>query len=350
MLIGEIVHPNQVIASLTEGMAKSKVPPQCKAALQILYRLTSEFGANSLDVQSLFTYLTSERGLQNPNNEVKSQATELLCLLHRHLGPIISRLLQQSDLPPLQLKSLESALSNAPFDATLTSSSSTSSPSLSLAPTDITSELTPYLAAMRDTAGKDSWKRRQQAVLDVTALLRRRAPVANSCAIAELVTALKDRFSEPNLNLRAKALLGVSALADALGDSVSEYPQLGVEMLRCVGDRNKSVASALLTALRAFSGLDRQGPRRSLNVLLSHAGNALKDPRGRELVLRWLVDAVPAGDAKAVATVVGGVKEAMNDRSSDVRELAGKVMASVEKVCGEGTSVRRVRMKELGEV
>ena len=182
MLIGEIVHPNQVIASLTEGMTKSKVPPQCKAALQILYRLVAEFGASMLDVQSLFAYLTSERGLQNPNNEVKSQATELLCLLHRHLGPIIARLLQQSDLPPLQLKSLESALSSAPFDATLTAaaSSSSSSPPLSLTPTDITAELTPLLAAMRDTAGKDSWKRRQQAVLDVTALLRRRAPVANS--------------------------------------------------------------------------------------------------------------------------------------------------------------------------
>ena len=178
---------------------------------------------------------------------------------------------------------------------------------------------------MRDTAGKDSWKRRQQAVLDVTALLRRRAPVANSCAIAELVAALKDRFAEPNLNLRAKALLGVSALSEALGDSVSEYPQLGVEMLRCVGDRNKSVASALLVALRAYSGLDRQGSHRSLNVLLGQAGNALKDPRGRELILRWLVDAVPAGDAKAVAGVVGGVKEAMSDRSRDVRELAGKV-------------------------
>ena len=344
MLIGEIVHPNQVITSLTEGMAKSKVPAQCKAALQILCRLTSEFGANALDVQSLFTYLTSERGLQNPNNEVKAQATELLCLLHRHLGPIIARLLQQSDLPPLQLKSLESAISSAPFDATLTSSSS-SSPSLSLAPSDITAELTPLLAAMRDTAGKDSWKRRQQAVLDATALLRRRAPVANSCAIAELVTALKDRFVEPNLNLRAKALLGVSALADALGDSVCEYPQLGVEMLRCVGDRNKSVASALLTALRAFSGLDRQGSRRSLNALLSHAGTALKDPRGRELLLRWLVDAVPAGDAKAVATVMGGVKEAMSDRSRDVRELAGKVMASAEKVCGDGSSTKRVGME-----
>ena len=100
MLIGEIVHPNQVIASLTEGMTKSKVPPQCKAALQILYRLVAEFGASMLDVQSLFAYLTSERGLQNPNNEVKSQATELLCLLHRHLGPIIARLFRARPSTP----------------------------------------------------------------------------------------------------------------------------------------------------------------------------------------------------------------------------------------------------------
>ena len=119
MVIAENVGPNVVVASISEGMSKSKIPVQQKAALQILLRLVTEFGANSLDLKSLFVYLKSDQALTNTHVDVKTQAIEVISSLHRQIGPIIRQLVVQSGLNDLLTKSVEEAIAASPYDPQL---------------------------------------------------------------------------------------------------------------------------------------------------------------------------------------------------------------------------------------
>ena len=70
MVLGEGACPSVVVDALTEGMQKSKVPVQQKAAVSILLRLVNEFGAFSLDLKVLFAYIKSDQCLLNSHVEV----------------------------------------------------------------------------------------------------------------------------------------------------------------------------------------------------------------------------------------------------------------------------------------
>lgn len=372
MVIAENVGPNVVVASISEGMSKSKIPVQQKAALQIFLRLVTEFGANSLDLKSLFTYLKSEQALANSHVEVKTQAIEVISNLHRQIGPVVRQLVLQSGLNELLKKSVEEALDAAPFDPQLAaryatdnqpvapSSANSSSPLPSSLPTvslsdlvekaDLTKEISGILKGLNDVDGKDSWKRRQQSVLDLTALLARKMRIMNNGATSELASVLKDRISESNLNLKAKVIECVGQLAESLGDDINQYPGLLSELLRCVNDSNRNVSDALYSTLTKWVVHDNQPSAQSLNILVSLLPSAFKSVKSRNALLHWLNEYLLLAEPKPLMNLIPSLLDCLVDRVKEVRDGALKAFQIVIPKCGRGAIDDRMRGRKPAEI
>ena len=213
MLLAEGAGPHVVIESISEGMQKSKVPLQQKAALSILLRLVNEFGAFALDLKLLFSYIKSDQCLLNSHVEVKNQAIEVLCVLYKQLGAVVRSLVEQSGISDLLKKSVMDSLDAVAYDPSAAAaysavssavSSATSNASGAVAqtasgsaqgvgavsqgamkpavisvndliePQDISGEVRPLLKKLATVEGKEAWKERQQGVLELTALLKQK--------------------------------------------------------------------------------------------------------------------------------------------------------------------------------
>lgn len=371
MVIAENVGPNVVVASISEGMSKSKIPVQQKAALQILLRLVTEFGANSLDLKSLFVYLKSDQALTNTHVDVKTQAIEVISSLHRQIGPIIRQLVVQSGLNDLLTKSVEEAIAASPYDPQLAaryapvpqSTPSTSpmnplpalkQPSVSLSDlvekADITKEVTGIMKGLRDTEGKDSWKHRQQSILELTSLLSKRIRIVNNTAVSEIASVLKDRLSESNLNLKAKVIECIGQLATALGDEISQYSSLSSELLRCVSDSNKNVSEALYSTLTKWVVHDNQPSSQSLNILIPLFPSALKSIKSRYSVLHWLNQFLHLGESKTLIVLIPSLLDCLVDRVKEVRDEALHSFQIVIPKCGRSAVEDRIQNRKPAEI
>ena len=130
----EKIGPYPVIECVQNGMESSKIPMQQKAVLQWMETLIKDFGANSLDVKQILTYLQKPQGFQSSNPAVKSAATSLLLELYRQvsqkhsvdlqLGPVITSVLDQFDLSDLQKKSIRSVLESVQYEPSSTTQES----------------------------------------------------------------------------------------------------------------------------------------------------------------------------------------------------------------------------------
>ena len=339
MVLGEGAGPSVVVDALTEGMQKSKVPVQQKAAVSILLRLVNEFGAFSLDLKVLFAYIKSDQCLLNSHVEVKNQAVELLRVLYQQLGAVVRSLIEQSGISDLLKKTVMDALDGVAFDATaaavyasrpvaaaaaataqagqLTPSVQTAAVQTAAAPQtvslqdlierqDITAEAGPLLKKLATTEGKEAWKERQQGVLELTALLKKKVRVENNAAMGEVMIALKNRLGETNLNLRAKVLLCLSQAAEALGGEVTQYSASVLsEALKLATDSNKNVSEALYTLLTHW--VEHQDGRTAayLSSVLPLCAPALKQSKSRAPFLRWLTPLLPLCDSRALQPLLG---------------------------------------------
>ena len=106
--------------------------------------------------------------------------------------------------------------------------------------------MTPLLRDLRVTGEKDSWKIRQEAILQLTTLLTMKQPIIDSTSVSELVVALKDRLFETNLNLRTKVIQCIGCVASALGLGIQRYTVVLIpELMKLSGDSKASVVTAL---------------------------------------------------------------------------------------------------------
>lgn len=106
--------------------------------------------------------------------------------------------------------------------------------------------MTPLLRDLRVTGEKDSWKIRQEAILQLTTLLTKKQPIIDSTSVSELVVALKDRLFETNLNLRTKVIQCIGGVASALGLGIQRYTVVLIpELMKLSGDSKASVVTAL---------------------------------------------------------------------------------------------------------
>ena len=368
MVLGEGAGPSVVVDALTEGMQKSKVPVQQKAAVSILLRLVNEFGAFSLDLKVLFAYIKSDQCLLNSHVEVKNQAVELLRVLYQQLGAVVRSLIEQSGISDLLKKTVMDALDGVAFDATaaavyasrpvaaaaaataqagqLTPSVQTAAVQTAAAPQtvslqdlierqDITAEAGPLLKKLATTEGKEAWKERQQGVLELTALLKKKVRVENNAAMGEVMIALKNRLGETNLNLRAKVLLCLSQAAEALGGEVTQYSASVLsEALKLATDSNKNVSEALYTLLTHW--VEHQDGRTAayLSPVLPLCAPALKQSKSRAPFLRWLTPLLPLCDSRALQPLLGELLSCALDKAKDVRALITPLLPALCQKCG----------------
>lgn len=361
MVLGEGAGPSVVVDALTEGMQKSKVPVQQKAAVSILLRLVNEFGAFSLDLKVLFAYIKSDQCLLNSHVEVKNQAVELLRVLYQQLGAVVRSLIEQSGISDLLKKTVMDALDGVAFDATAAAAyasrpvaavttpqagqqapavqtaavSQTASLQDLIEKQDITAEVGPLLKKLATTEGKEAWKERQQGVLELTALLKKKVRVENNAAMGEVMIALKNRLGETNLNLRAKVLLCLSQAAEALGGEVTQYSASVLsEALKLATDSNKNVSEALYTLLTHW--VEHQDGRTAayLSPVLPLCAPALKQSKSRAPFLRWLTPLLPLCDSRALQPLLGELLSCALDKAKDVRALITPLLPALCQKCG----------------
>lgn len=366
MVLGEGAGPSVVVDALTEGMQKSKVPVQQKAAVSILLRLVNEFGAFSLDLKVLFAYIKSDQCLLNSHVEVKNQAVELLRVLYQQLGAVVRSLIEQSGISDLLKKTVMDALDGVAFDATAaaayasrpvaavtTPQAGQQAPAVQTAAVqtaaapqtvslqdliekqDITAEAGPLLKKLAATEGKEAWKERQQGVLELTALLKKKVRVENNAAMGEVMIALKNRLGETNLNLRAKVLLCLSQAAEALGGEVTQYSASVLsEALKLATDSNKNVSEALYTLLTHWVEHQDGHTAAYLSSVLPLCAPALKQSKSRAPFLRWLTPFLPLCDSRALQPLLGELLSCALDKAKDVRALITPLLPALCQKCG----------------
>ena len=366
MLCAEGVGPDVVINSLVTNMQSSRIPAQQVAVLSLLLRLVNEFGASSVNLKDLLSYVQSEKGLLSTNPEVKKRSIEVVCALHRQLGNVVRTLIEQCGLNDLLLKTVMTSLDEAPFDPELakkyspgsliasdeSQSPSVPPPSISLSdlvkPADISSDVVPLLRAMQDMDGKDSWKRRQQAVIDLMALLKQKVRVVNNKAVGDAMTVLKDRLSESNLNFRARVLQCIGQLAQAVGVEVTRYTASVVnEMMKLCNDSNKNVIESLYNALTSWVVHDHTN---CINSVLPCLIQGLRSGKGRVAMLRWLVPFLPQADARSLAPFIPELLDSLLDRTQEVRSLALQAFKTVGMKCGRSAIEDRFNGRKPADV
>lgn len=374
MLLAEGAGPHVVIESISEGMQKSKVPLQQKAALSILLRLVNEFGAFALDLKLLFSYIKSDQCLLNSHVEVKNQAIEVLCVLYKQLGAVVRSLVEQSGISDLLKKSVMDSLDAVAYDPSAAVAYSAVSSAVSSAtsnaggavaqtasgsaqgvgavsqgamkpaiisvndliePQDISGEVKPLLKKLATVEGKEAWKERQQGVLELTALLKQKVRVVNNAAVAEVVSALKQRLGETNLNLRAKVLLCISQLSEALGGEVVRYnATLLPDVLKLSNDSNKNVVEALYTLLTHWVSHDDDRTAAYLNSVLPFCGVALKQSKSRGPFLLWLTPYMPLCESRSLQPILNDLLDCLLDKAKEVRARSNALLPTLCQKCG----------------
>ena len=370
LLCAEGVGPNVIISTLIMGMQNSRIPTQQVSVLSLFQQLVGAFGASAIDLKSLLSYVQGEKGLLSTNPEVKKQSIELVCALHRQLGDVVRALIQQCGLNDLLLKTVMTSLDEAPFDPHLAdryaparptgsqslagssprgaasqskpgSAGATISLSDLVEAADLSSEMGPLLRAMQDVDGKDSWKRRQQAVLDLTALVKQKLRVVNNKAVSDAMSVLKDRLSESNLNFRARVLQCIGQFAESLGAEVAKYnAMLLPELVKSTIDSNKNVIESLYSALTRWVLHDSLN---SLGPALPHLLPAFRNPKARPALLRWLLPLLAPLDSRAASLLLPDLLDCLLDRTPEVRSLALHACKAIAPKCTRSLVEDRIR-------
>ena len=359
-------------------MQNSRIPAQQVSVLSLFQQLVRDFGASVIDLKSLLSYVQGEKGLLSTNPEVKKQSIELVCALHRQLGDVVRTLIQQCGLNDLLLKTVMTSLDDAPFDSNLAklytantetesnsgagasssgkqssgAASSASGATISLSDlveaADISSEVAPLLRAMQDQDGKDSWKRRQQAVMDLSALVKQKLRIVNNKAVSDVMTGLKDRLSESNLNFRARVMQCIGQMAEALGVEVTKYNALIVnELAKYTVDSNKNVIESLYAALTSWVLHDNVS---CINSVLPHLLQAFRAPKGRAALLRWLVPLLSQADSRSTTLLVPELLDCLLDRTPEVRTLALQAFKAVAPKCSRSFLDEKIRSHRPADV
>lgn len=94
--------------------------------------------------------------------------------------------------------------------------------------------------------GKDSWKTRQSAIESVTSLMTKHPVVVANRAIGNVMSILKDRLTETNLNLRARVIVCIGSIAKAVGKEVQQWNALMLpELMKLCSETKQNIVDAL---------------------------------------------------------------------------------------------------------
>ena len=179
---------------------------------------------------------------------------------------------------------------------------------------------------MRFADGKDSWKTRQEAIERATELMTKKKRVANTHAIGDLITVLKERLSETNLNLRARVLLCVKSVADAIGEATQQYSAVLVpELLKLCCETKQNVLDGLYGALTSWVG-SHAASASIYNAIMPSLVQGLKLTKGRAGLLHWMNQYNPFLDRASCSVLLASVMDCLTSKAADVRKEAGVLM------------------------
>lgn len=163
----------------------------------------------------------------------------------------------------------------------------------------------------------------------MTDLMARKKRVANTRAVGELLTVLKERLTETNLNLRARVLQCIRGTAEAIGEETQQYTALVVpELLKLCGETKQNVVEGLFAALTAWVGAHAASPA-IFNSLVGSLVQGLKITKGRAGLLRWVNHYAGFLERASCATLLSSVMDCLTSKEAAVRAEAATLMKVV---------------------
>ena len=159
--------------------------------------------------------------------------------------------------------------------------------------------------------------------------MARKKRVANTRAVGELLTVLKERLTETNLNLRARVLQCIRGTAEAIGEETQQYTALVVpELLKLCGETKQNVVEGLFAALTAWVGAHAASPA-IFNSLAGSLVQGLKITKGRAGLLRWVNHYAGFLERASCATLLSSVMDCLTSKEAAVRAEAATLMKVV---------------------
>ncbi|KAK8830639.1 hypothetical protein WA577_004368, partial [Blastocystis sp. JDR] len=159
--------------------------------------------------------------------------------------------------------------------------------------------------------------------------MARKKRVANTRAVGELLTVLKERLTETNLNLRARVLQCIRGTAEAIGEETQQYTALVVpELLKLCGETKQNVVEGLFAALTAWVGAHAASPA-IFNSLAGSLVQGLKITKGRASLLRWVNHYAGFLERASCATLLSSVMDCLTSKEAAVRAEAATLMKVV---------------------
>ena len=159
--------------------------------------------------------------------------------------------------------------------------------------------------------------------------MARKKRVANTRAVGELLTVLKERLTETNLNLRARVLQCIRGTAEAIGEETQQYTALVVpELLKLCGETKQNVVEGLFAALTAWVGAHAASPA-IFNSLADSLVQGLKITKGRAGLLRWVNHYAGFLERASCATLLSSVMDCLTSKEAAVRAEAATLMKVV---------------------
>ena len=148
-----------------------------------------------------------------------------------------------------------------------------------------------------------------------------------------LLTELKDRLTETNLNLRAKVLIAIEHIIKAIGISAVEYASLLLpSIVRLTGETKSNVVEAVFSFLNSWIQVDQVSAKSMFTALGPYLPEGLKAPKGRFRMLEWLIRSSSLLDRSIAEQIASVVLDCMTDKDAKVRAQALKLIETMARL------------------
>ena len=189
------------------------------------------------------------------------------------------------------------------------------------------------------TEDKDSWKVRQQAVLDLQTLFEKKAVVQNTPSVHEVLIALKERLNETNLNLRAKVISSIGIVISKLVEGGCQYANAIIpDLIVYAGDSNRSVVDAVFSTLTKWISNSMNSNTiidiSSFSLIMAYIPAGIKTTKGKIGLFRWIKQNANFLDKTMLAPLIHGILDGVLDKSKDCRNLSSDLLEIAIEKCG----------------
>lgn len=322
----------------------------------------SDYGIFDLDIRSIVNFCKDS--YQNTNPHVRTNATNLLVLLRRYVGPAVRDLLKDvksailvtidkefekvASLPAITPnKKLSTTQKQSQTSVTQNVTDSTNdnrAPSKEENPIDEQKSFSKSITTdLLDQLHDKDWKERKQGLIFVQTLLHRYSKIPLSTS---LLHALTERLGENNGSLLLLTLNIFESLIPAVGSIIEKNLSFVPGLLKCLGDSKKPIVSSALHCLEILS---KQVPMKSL---IEFFPPAMETPAGLQ-ILQFLIQESSNCDSSSLEQLILPTLNELTNRSQEVRQAATSftniliTKLSYEDIFGQTKNLRPAIQKNV---